>query len=168
MAQSLARHSFVRTSGNSLVVTLPIAVVRDMGLNDGDGFFWSTDGNELRGVVVKLANVVQLQPTAAVSEVTSAPAAPTTAAPARELYAKLYAKGPIALDAVIKMLIPNNPKSGKSHGRFARYSDGITAVEYVQRNVEAGVPRHTALADLRWDIKHSFIALGQATGHHAA
>jgi antitoxin component of MazEF toxin-antitoxin module len=41
MSKALSRHSSLRQSGNSIVVTVPVEIVRELDLNDGDSVFWT-------------------------------------------------------------------------------------------------------------------------------
>ena len=57
MSRSLSKHSSIRQSGNSLVVTIPIEIVRELDLNDGDSVFWEVVNNRLSLNIVKLENI---------------------------------------------------------------------------------------------------------------
>lgn len=66
-------------------------------------------------------------------------------------------------DQRIVVLVPANPKraNSKSHPRFALYQDGMTVKEYLDAVVALqGGSRTRWLADLKWDVKHGFIAVG--------
>jgi antitoxin component of MazEF toxin-antitoxin module len=57
MSKALSRHSNIRQSGNSLVVTIPVDIVRELDLNDGDSVFWSSDEKFLTLHIIKLDNI---------------------------------------------------------------------------------------------------------------
>ncbi len=57
MSKALSRHSSIRQSGNSLVVTIPVDIVRELDLNDGDSVFWGVEGQSLTLNVIKLDNI---------------------------------------------------------------------------------------------------------------
>ena len=61
----------------------------------------------------------------------------------------------------ITKLVIENPKSGKSHDRFALYWDGMTVAEYISAVVANGDNERHALDDLCWDINHLFIRLDE-------
>ncbi len=63
--------------------------------------------------------------------------------------------------AVIRLLAPRNPKSGKSFVRFQCYRDGMTIAEYeegVRANCGA-VEAKKCRADLKWDSERRFIRI---------
>lgn len=57
MSKALSRHSSLRQSGNSLVVTIPVDIVRELNLNDGDSVFWSSEGTYLSLHIIKLGDI---------------------------------------------------------------------------------------------------------------
>lgn len=58
MSKALSKHSNIRKSGNSLVVTIPYDVVRTLELNDGDSVFWNIDENGIRLDITKLETIM--------------------------------------------------------------------------------------------------------------
>jgi hypothetical protein len=59
----------------------------------------------------------------------------------------------IQKNAVITVLVSENPKRGKSAEVFANYRNGITVEEFVKAGGSTG--------DVRWDIAHGFISIEQ-------
>jgi antitoxin component of MazEF toxin-antitoxin module len=41
MSKALSKHSSLRQSGNSIVVTVPAEIKKELSLDDGDSVFWS-------------------------------------------------------------------------------------------------------------------------------
>lgn len=60
--------------------------------------------------------------------------------------------------AAISVLVPN-PKRGKSAERFALYASSPTVADYIAACVALGYPSKKALADLKWDEAHGYIAV---------
>jgi putative addiction module antidote len=48
----------MRKSGNSIVVTIPNEIVKELNLEDGDGVFWSYEKTGLLMHIVKLVEIV--------------------------------------------------------------------------------------------------------------
>jgi hypothetical protein len=72
---------------------------------------------------------------------------------------KVAAKVAAAKSPVIKLLVKDNPKRGKSASRYSLYKDGMSVASYVEKSVRAGNPARVAKADLRWDEAHKFISV---------
>lgn len=69
---------------------------------------------------------------------------------------------PIAIATPLACLCLVNPKKpgSKSHARFALYAEHRTVQGYVAACVASGQSRRNATADIAWDVKHGFIAVG--------
>jgi antitoxin component of MazEF toxin-antitoxin module len=57
MSKALSKHSSLRKSGNSLVLTVPADVVKELGLEDGDSVFWGANRFAVRLKIIKLENI---------------------------------------------------------------------------------------------------------------
>ena len=57
MSKSLSKHSAMRKSGNSIVVTVPAEIVAELKLKDGDNVFWSVEPWGLALQIIKLLNI---------------------------------------------------------------------------------------------------------------
>lgn len=66
-----------------------------------------------------------------------------------------------AVPGTITVLVAANPKKpgSASAARFALYKPGITVAAYKAAVKAAGQPYSLAAADLRWDVRHKFIAI---------
>jgi hypothetical protein len=62
---------------------------------------------------------------------------------------------------IIRVLVNDNPKSGKSRDRFSCYRDRMTVAEYEEavRRQLGNVEAKKCSPDLAWDIKHHFIRI---------
>lgn len=66
-------------------------------------------------------------------------------------------------DQVITLLETDKKKRGKSAERLALYRTGMTVGQYLDAAAALqGSPRGRWLADIRWDVAHGFIEVGNA------
>jgi antitoxin component of MazEF toxin-antitoxin module len=70
MSLSLSKHSSIRRSGHSLVVTIPSEIVKELSLSDGDSVFWEVNKTKLYLAIAKLEQImgIPLQENAEVTE----------------------------------------------------------------------------------------------------